>query len=104
MALGHRKPWLNTSSESPRTFTTSLPETVTSRPHVASQKGQVRKCVVSLAATPLSLPLAQLDPDRARAREHRARRVEEHARGLALAPLAPELPRDQRVGLADPHG
>ena len=40
--FGQRKPWLKTSSSSPRTETTSSPRIVTSRPQVASQNGQVR--------------------------------------------------------------
>ena len=41
-AFGQMKPWLKTSSASPRTETTSLPSVSISRPHVASQNGQVR--------------------------------------------------------------
>jgi hypothetical protein len=41
-ALGQMKPRLSTSSASPRTDTTSFPSVSTSRPQVASQKGQVR--------------------------------------------------------------
>src|SRR5215213_3442743 len=48
--FGHRKPCEKTSSASPRTFTTSSPRTVTARPHVASQNGQVRNAVRSSMA------------------------------------------------------
>ncbi len=41
-AFGQMKPWLNTSSVSPRTDTTSRPSVSISRPQVASQNGQVR--------------------------------------------------------------
>ena len=51
VALGHRKPWLNTSSRRPGRRRPRCPTSVTSRPQVASQKGQVRKCVLSLAGT-----------------------------------------------------
>ena len=41
-AFGQMKPWLKTSSASPRTDTTSVPSVSISRPQVASQNGQVR--------------------------------------------------------------
>ena len=41
-AFGQMKPRLKTSSASPRTDTTSRPSVSISRPHVASQNGQVR--------------------------------------------------------------
>ena len=39
--LGQMNPLLKTSSESPRTLTTSVPSSSNSSPHVASQSGQV---------------------------------------------------------------
>jgi hypothetical protein len=41
-AFGQMKPWLKTSSLSPRTEITRSPSSVTSRPQVASPNGQVR--------------------------------------------------------------
>src|SRR3954469_20527853 len=48
MPLGHTKPWLKTSSASPRTLVTVCAPSSTSsaRPQVASQRGQVRKATV----------------------------------------------------------
>jgi hypothetical protein len=41
--LGHKKPWLTTSSGSPRMAVTSSSSSVIVSPHVASHNGQVRK-------------------------------------------------------------
>ena len=48
--FGHRKPWLNTSSRSPRTSVISRPSRCSSSPHVASQRWQVRYSVRVLVA------------------------------------------------------
>src|SRR3954447_4659279 len=46
--FGHRKPWLKTSSASPRTLVTvwAASSTSSARPQVASHRGQVRKATV----------------------------------------------------------
>ena len=46
--FGQMKPWLKTSSLSPRTFVTLPSSIVSSRPQVASQSGQVRKAVFAI--------------------------------------------------------
>ena len=43
--FGHRKPWLNTSSRSPRTSVISSPSRCSSSPHVASHRWHVRYSV-----------------------------------------------------------
>src|SRR5215207_8246096 len=75
--LGQRKPCEKTSSASPRTRTTSSPRTVTARPQVASQNGQVRNAVRSsmapdptgLGAVALLVLLARAAPARVVATE-----------------------------------
>ncbi len=47
--LGQMKPWLKTSSASPRIDTTRSPSSSSSSPQVASQSGQVRKAVTAIA-------------------------------------------------------
>src|SRR3954451_4421351 len=61
--LGQMKPCEKTSSASPRTFTSSSPSSVSSRPQVASQNGQVRKAVRATAFDPTWLlgPVALLE-------------------------------------------
>src|SRR4051812_38075535 len=50
--FGQMKPWLNTWSRSPRTRVMRSPSIASSRPHVASHSGQVRKAtLVSVTAT-----------------------------------------------------
>src|SRR5215210_8360248 len=92
------KPWLNTSSASPRTDTTSRPSTSISRPQVASQNGQVRRCVAMRGTL-----LAQLDPQRARCAGESAGKVEEGGGGPVLAALLAEWPGHDRVRLARAH-
>src|SRR3954454_19969882 len=50
--LGQMNPCEKTSSASPRTLTSSSPSSVSSRPQVASQKGQVRKSARATAFDP----------------------------------------------------
>ena len=45
--LGQIKPWLNTSSLSPRTEVTVFPDISRTRPQFASQRGQIRSAVRS---------------------------------------------------------
>src|SRR5260370_1041879 len=54
LPFGQRNPWLNTSSRPPRTNVTWRSSRWSSRPHVASQRGQVRYATVDMPseATP----------------------------------------------------
>ena len=60
--FGQMKPLLKTSSASPRTFTIRSPSSVSSRPQVASQSGQVRMAVRRLGGHGRMLPARILDP------------------------------------------
>jgi hypothetical protein len=48
--LGHTKPWLRTSSASPRMPVTAPSSTVMRRPHVASHSGHVLKATAAMPA------------------------------------------------------
>src|SRR5215207_6851160 len=102
-------PWLRTSCSSPRIETTSRSRVVTSSPHVASQKGQVRWWTrVSMPGRDLTYRLyvgsiPELDPERSRDAEHPPAHVEQRRGGVKLPAVRAERPRHDRVQLADPH-
>src|SRR4051812_13907098 len=80
--FGQMKPWLNTSSASPRTRETP-PLTVISSPHVASQRGQVR---IAVRGSPMAVTLLRPKFKAAMTSEGRRTRLIEQRKALPKDP------------------